>query len=171
MKPPTLYLFIGFPGAGKTTVAKIIEQATGAAHLWADHERRQMFGAPTHRSDESRQLYDHLNAVADRLLSEGQSVIYDTNFNFYNDREYLRRIAHSRGAETKLIWVTTSREVAQERAVGGLDSSQTRVLGSMSQAEFDAIADKLEVPDKSEKVIKINGTKLDPATVLAQLGI
>lgn len=171
MKRPILYLFIGYPGAGKTTVAKLLVVHTGGVHLWADHERRRMFIKPTHLNEESRQLYDQLNYQADQLLKDGKTVIFDTNFNFYKDREHLRRIAESRGAETKLIWVTTDRDTARKRAVGGEDITSTRVLGDMTDAEFNAIADKLEVPLETEKVIKIDGTKLDEKSLLAQLDL
>jgi hypothetical protein len=38
---------------------------------------------------------------------------------------------------------------------------------SMSEEQFDAIVSKLEPPRDDEKVIKINGTKLDRETVIA----
>ena len=58
---PTLYLLIGYPGAGKTTVAGIISEQKGAVHLMADAERHKRFPNPTHSAEESLQLYDELN--------------------------------------------------------------------------------------------------------------
>src|ERR1700722_5772312 len=114
---PRLYLLVGYPGAGKTTVSKIIVEATGAVHLWADVERQKRFGQATHSQQESEQLYDELNARAEQLLAEGKSVVFDTNFNFRGDRQKLREIAGRHGAETFVVWITLPEEVAKARSV------------------------------------------------------
>jgi predicted kinase len=166
MPKPKLYLLIGYPGAGKTTVSKIIAKTTGATHLWADYERHKLFGQPTHSQHESGLLYDALNAQAEHLLASGQSVVFDTNFNFYADRQKLRAIAGKHGAETILVWITLPAALAKSRAVN-TTSSRNGYDMSMSEAQFDAIVSKLEPPREDEKVIKIDGTKLDEQAVIA----
>jgi len=168
MSRPKLYLFIGYPGSGKTSVAKLIKEATGAVHLWADHERLDMFGVPTHSKAESSKLYEHLNHLTDQLLSEGKSVIFDTNFNFYNDRQYLREIADSHGAETIIVWVNTPKELAKKRAVDDANLRNGYEV-TMSNEQFAAIADKLEELHKNEKLIKIDGTKIDKQELMRLL--
>ncbi len=165
---PKLYLFVGYPGAGKTTAAKAIEHASDAVHLWADRERREMFGEPTHEHSESVRLYEHLNQQTEKLLKQGKSVMFDTNFNFYSDREHLRTIAEACGAETVVIWISTSLAIAKARAV---DSRVTRngYANNMTSQQFDDIASKLEKPQKNEKVIKIDGAQLDAKDLLRHL--
>ncbi len=171
MTNPKLYLFVGYPGAGKTAVSKIIQQLTGAEHLWADHVRSEMFGTPDHTAGESHQLYERLNQRAAELLKAGNNVIYDTNFNFRSDREALRQVAAIYNATTVLVWVTTPLEVACHRAVQLLGGVDTRVLGSMTQSEFDAIVAKLEPPSKDENPIKIDGTKFDVESIKRHLSL
>lgn len=164
MSKPILYLFIGAPGAGKTSVAMIIAEQTGAKHLWADAERHKLFKPPTHSIAESDELYHKLNATTGYLLNRGDSVVFDTNFNFYDDRQKLRQIADDNTADTVLIWLTTPLVIAKKRA---LDPKTVRngYTRSMSEEQFNDIVGKLEPPHKDEKFIKIDGTKLDPGTI------
>lgn len=171
MQKPTLYIFVGYPGAGKTSVARIIHKKTGAVHIWADHERRDFFGRPTYSPEENLELYQRLNDQTARLLRDGQSVLFDTNFNFCVDRQKLRRIADDNHAATVLIWVDTPLEIARKRAVEGFEHTGNRVLGKMTSNEFEANVNKLEPPTKDEKYIKINGTKLDAKEIIGQLSL
>ncbi|MDB5164417.1 MAG: hypothetical protein JWL89_43 [Candidatus Saccharibacteria bacterium] len=168
MNKPRLYLFVGYPGAGKTTVAQALEEATGAVHLWADDERHKMFPNPTHSHQESTELYERLNERAEELLKAGKSVIFDTNFNFYNDREHLRQIAERSGAEAIVIWVTTPKEISKKRAVQS-DMTRNGYEVLMSEQQFDDIVCKLEPPTESEKVLKIDGTNFDKQELMRLL--
>lgn len=171
MTKPTLYLFVGYPGAGKTTIAKIIAAKSGAEHLWADQERHQMFSNPTHSEAESLALYDHLNQRADSLLTDGHGVIYDTNFNFRADRQKLRDIAARHDALVRVIWVSTPKEVAKQRAVGQHTDGRNGYSVTMTDEQFETIAAKLEAPTEDENYLKIDGTKLDEQKLVRQLGL
>lgn len=151
---------MGYPGAGKTTVAKIIHDATGARHLWADNIRWQMFSEPRHTPSESHKLYTYLNNLTAELLKNGTSVIFDTNFNFKSDRDHLRRIAAETGAKCLLIWLTTPLDVAKSRAVHS-QTTRNNYTVNMSEDMFNNIASKLEEPHEDENPLKIDGTKLD----------
>jgi predicted kinase len=169
MQNPTLYLFIGAPGAGKTTTAKIISEATGAVHLWADAERHKLFPEPSHSLEESNLLYSKLNQETERLLSEGQSVVFDTNFNFYADRQLLQNIARQHHANTIIIWMTTPSDIARARSVGS-DQKRNGYTIHMTDAQFDAIIAKLEPPRENEETLKIDGSQVDKQTVIELLG-
>lgn len=162
---------MGYPGAGKTTVARIIRELTDGVHLWADFERHVMFDEVTHSSEESRILYSHLNRTADELLEQGKCVVYDTNFNFRSDRDKLRAIAAKHGAETVVVWVRTDRELAKQRATAQSHDQETRIWGNMPVGTFDRLSDHLQPPDEDEYVVQIDGASADEATIKEKLGL
>jgi predicted kinase len=162
---------VGYPGAGKTTVARVIRELTDGVHLWADFERHVMFDEVTHSREESRILYDHLNRTADELLEQGRCVIYDTNFNFRADRDKLRAIAARHGAETVVVWVTTDRDLAKQRATEDANDESTRIWGNMPVPDFNRLSDHLQPPDDDEYVVQIDGAHADEATIKEKLGL
>ena len=157
---PTLYLMLGYPGSGKTTTSKAIHRLTGAVHLWADHERWQRFERPTYSHQENLELYADLNKRTDELLGEGKSVIFDTNFNFYKDRQKMRDLAARHNAGVKLLWVTTPRPIARQRATENAHAQDTRVLGDMPAEQFDRMAGNLQPPRADEAPIEVDGTRI-----------
>ena len=171
MNQPVLYLFVGVPGAGKTTVAKLIEDTTDAVHLWADQERQKMFDEVSHSKEESEALYNVLNQQTDTLLADGKSVIFDTNFNYRKDRDYLRSIAEKHGAKTCIIWLTTPIKVARERALHDTHRDRNGYEHIMKPEQFDLLISRLEPPTDNEDFITIDGSNIDEATVKRQLGI
>lgn len=153
---------LGYPGSGKTTAAVAVEQVTGATHLWADQIRRQMFGNPTYAPAENAQLYEELNRQTETLLQTGKSVVFDTSFNYFADRQHLREIAAKHGANTALLWVKTPKEIAQQRATSNAESQPTRTLGNMAHTDFERLSGKLEEPGPNEPFITLDGTKITP---------
>ena len=166
-----LFLFIGYPGAGKTTISKHISQKTGATHIWADQERQRLFGYVTHSQQESRQLYKYLDKKTDELLSQGKSVIFDTNFNFYNDRSILRNIAKKYNAQTIVIWVNTPKEVAKQRALHHTHRDRNGHPVTMTEEEFEQLSNHLEPPKPDEKPIIIDGSNLSEVDLDKILGL
>ncbi len=166
----TLYLMVGYPGAGKTTTAQLIHEITGAEFLWTAKYRREWFGNPTFQPDETSILYERLNDMTEYLLKKGKSVIYDTSFNYYKDREMLREVAKNCGAKTVLIWVQAPLEIAQARAVEHPEQHRkTRILGGMSPEKFERLTNQFDPPHKDEPCIIIDGTKVTKQYVQKQL--
>lgn len=151
---------VGLPGAGKTTASRALCEVTGAVHIWADEHRKSKFETPKFDAAENQSLYDQLNSETAILLGQGKSVVFDTAFNHYKDRQKLRDIADSHGAETVVVWVQAHHEVARERATKNSHQQDTRLLGDMSHEHFDSLSSKLEPPQKNEQTIEVDGTKV-----------
>jgi predicted kinase len=160
---------VGYPGSGKSTVSKIIRDTTGAVHLWADHERRRLFARPTYSHEENISLYDAMNRMTKKLLSSGQSVVFDTSFNYYRDRENLRELAAQYEAEVLVVWVDAPKELAEERATRDAHKQNTRILGDMSHADFERMSSSLETPREGERYVKVDGREITVESVTAAL--
>lgn len=160
-----LFLMLGYPGSGKTTASRILHQLTGAVHLWADYERKQRFAHPTYDHAENLKLYEQLNKEVEALLAAGQSVIFDTNFNFYKDRQRLSTIAERYNGTTIVVWVKTPKNIARNRATRDAHTQATRILGDMPVAHFERIARNLQPPRANETVIALEGTGITTKAV------
>lgn len=171
MSKTKLYIFVGYPGAGKTSIAKIIHEATGATHLWADKIRRERLGPPNYTHEENMALYEHLNEMTAELLRAGNSVIFDTNFKFRKDRDHLRRIADEHGAETLVVWLTTPKDEAKHRATEAHHQDHHRIHGEMSADDFERLSEGTEWPGADEQAVKIDGTKFTPESIKQKLGL
>jgi len=100
-KRPVLYAFCGLPGAGKTTVAKELEESTGAVRLnvdeWVAALGVDFFDFEFRLKLEAR-LYEHGLA----LLKLGQSIILEDGFWSRDERDRHREVAHKLGAAIQI---------------------------------------------------------------------
>lgn len=168
MSAPTLYLMVGYPGAGKTTVAGLISQLTGAVHLSSDQARIELFPKPKFSQTEHDKLYDYLDKKTEELLSQGKSVIYDANLNRYQHRHDKYEICKRTDATPVLVWVQTNKTLAKERAV---HESRAHLVPGHETAHdmFDRIADIIEPPHSDEQPIIIDGTEVSSELIAGAL--
>lgn len=121
---PVLVVLVGLPGSGKTRLARMVRERTGAVVLESDYLRRLLFGRPTYSQEESRTLFRAVHAAADRLLERGAAVILDATNLLEREREPLYAIAERRGARLVLVrlvaprWLTHRRLRARQVAAG-----------------------------------------------------
>lgn len=162
---------VGYPGAGKTTVAQIISRLTGAEHVWASKERRERFDEKDYQPGNSDRLYKALNQEVEDKLKSGTSVVYDTNFRFRSDRDNMRQLAQRAGAKVSLIWVQTPEEVARHRAVEDSTDKPTRIWGNMSAERFKALVTDSDKPTPEENPTIIEGQRVTDDTISEALGL
>lgn len=161
---PILYLMLGYPGAGKTTTAKIIASLTNATLLSSDELRAQMFPSPTFSLAEHAALYKALNEQTEQLLQTGKSVIYDANLNRYEHRQEKYDISTRTGARPLLIWLNTPRVLAKERAQH-ISRQHLWPPNENPDTMFERIAKVIEPPHSDEPTIELDGAHATAQTV------
>jgi predicted kinase len=161
-------MLLGYPGAGKTTTAKIIEQLTGAKRLSSDEERLKRFPYPEFTPHEHDSLYRQLDEETAQLLSSGKSVIYDANLNRYTHRSDKYRICGQTNAKPILVWLNTPRDLSEQRAI----EEQRQELwpkGETPQDMFTRIANLIEIPRENENPIILDGSSINTEIVKTAL--
>jgi len=160
MQRPTLFLMFGYPGAGKTTTAKLIGDLTGAMHLSSDEVRMELYPHPTYTQDEHDALYKALDERIEQLLNAGKSVIYDANLNRYQHRLEKYQMCERTHAKPVLIWVQTPKELSRERAV--MRGHHHLVPKDETfESMFDRVTSSIEEPREDEPLYTISGNPLD----------
>jgi len=160
-------MLLGNPGAGKTTVAKIIEELTGAIRLTSDEERFKRFPNPSFSHEEHTSLYNQLDQETANLLADGKSVIYDANLNRFAHRAEKYKICHQTGAKAVLVWLNTDRELSKHRST---DQQRQHLWpsGETPRDMFDRIANLIETPRPNENPIILDGTNNLTKNVVAK---
>ena len=168
MSKPLLISFIGVPGSGKTTFARLLAQKIGAITVNSDATRLAIWGSreavSLHRSTpEGRREYNEMtfrvmNYVAASALKAGISCAFDANANRREDRQNHTAFAKELGAIHVVIRIKTPIEVAISRL--------TKREAADDQLAFDpekarAVVNKfvraIQEPAPHENVIEISG--------------
>jgi predicted kinase len=143
-----LLIVCGLPGAGKTTVARRIEQAGGGVRLSAD-EWMAALGIDLF-DEAARARVEALQwELAQRLLVLGQDVVVEWGTWTRAERDALRRRARKLGAEVELRYLDAPFEVLWERVRRrGMEAQ----LGSraLTLADMRGYLDAFEPPDADE---------------------
>ncbi len=164
-------MMLGYPGAGKTTTAEVIHDLTGAVHLQSDRIRLELFPQPQFTPEEHAALYKAIDERTAELLHQGKDVIYDANLNHYIHRKEKYDICQATGAKTVLVWVQTEKALAKKRATEEADDDSRRPYGNLDVPTFERLTSEIEPPQLGEPVVNIDGTKVTPAYVAAQLRV
>lgn len=160
MKKPLLIGLFGYPGSGKTYFSERLSKKEGYYHLSSDKIRLAMFRVPTYKREEHRTVFRFMDYLASEFLAHGVSVVYDANFNFKKHRKALARLAKQKGARYQLVWVQTEESLALRRlhSRSKLKSAHRQQLyRPIGRRVFNALKQEMELPDKSEPVIIIDG--------------
>ncbi len=109
---PVLICLYGFPGSGKSFVARNLTEHVGMAHVSSDKIRSELFANPRYDPQENAIVSHLMNYMAEEFLGAGLSVVYDANALRTGQRRRLRELAAKHRATYLLVWLQIDVESA-----------------------------------------------------------
>lgn len=158
LQKPTLIMLYGFPGSGKTYVARQLAELVSAAHVQADRIRYQLFQEPRYDKQENGIVMHLMNYMTEEFLNAGVSVVYDTNAMRESQRRELRDLARSSKAQFLLIWLQIDPDAGYVRTIKRdrrkADDRYSRVY---DRASFEEYISTMQNPGLTEDYLVVSG--------------
>lgn len=148
LKPPTLYMMVGLPGCGKTTIAnRIIESDPTVVHISSDAIRGRLWGDENCQNNPA-EVFRVMNEETLSILNAGFSVVYDaTNITRKDRRGILEQLPSWVRKECLICWapfdVCVERDKLRDRSVGNHVIS--RMLRRFEAPYYDEGFDRIQV--------------------------
>ncbi len=145
---PTLFLTVGLPGTGKTTLARRIEVEQRALRLTKDEWVKALYGAdnPTSAQDVVEGRLVHVGL---RALELGINVVIDFGLWGRDERSALRQAAADRGAVVQVHYVELD-PAEQRRRVQHRQTHAPQTTWPMSDEELLSWAAQIDLPTPGE---------------------
>lgn len=115
LNKPVLICLYGFPGSGKSFVARNLVDHIQIAQVSSDRIRSELFANPRYDQQENAIVSHLMNYMAEEFLSAGLSVVYDANSLRVSQRRKLRELAAKHRADYLLVWLQIDVESAFTR--------------------------------------------------------
>ena len=148
----TLYLICGLPGAGKTTLAKQLEQSQTALRLCPDEWIAAILADPNDIAERDR-LRDPVEAIqwqmAQRALVLGTNVILENGFWSRAERDSYRAQAEALGAQVELHYLAVARDELWRR-LALRNANLPPGTFTVNEAELDLWLSWFEAPTPDE---------------------
>jgi predicted kinase len=168
---PFLLLMYGFPGAGKTYLARQLSEAVQAAHLQADRIRSELFEQPRYDKQENDVVAQLMDYMAGEFLAAGLSVIYDTNSMRASQRHALRDLARKSHAQPLLVWLQIDTESAFTRSIKrDRRRADDKYAAQWDRTTFESIIGHMQNPSSVEDYVVVSGKHLYSTQQNAVLG-
>jgi predicted kinase len=145
----TMYLMVGLPGAGKTTVAQELAISRRALRLTPDEWHRPLFGESL-RADGMRDILEgRLITVALQALRLGINVVLDFGLWSRDERSALRWLAGEAEALCRVVYLPVELD-AQLARIAHRQATIPDETFPMSEADVVSWRNQFQVPAAAE---------------------
>lgn len=151
---PTIICLYGYPGSGKSYLARNLANDIQLANISSDRIRSELFQTPRYDSQENAIITHLMDFICDEFLNTGTSVIYDVNALRLAQRRKIRELARKHRAEFLLIWlqidINSAYERTQERDRRTMDDKYAE---PQTKNTFDSQVNGMQNPDGEDYLV------------------
>jgi predicted kinase len=148
MAKPTLILFCGLPGSGKTTLGKKLAAERGVPRFCTDDWMADR-GLDLQDEDLHRKSWKALWATAWETLADGQSLLFEDGLWTKKERDDIRAKAEELGVTTEFNYFDIPLEVLKQR-VEKRNEEGGHGVASITPEQLDTYSELFEKPSDAE---------------------
>lgn len=151
---PVIIGFYGYPGSGKSYLARNLSESMGLANVSADRIRNELFEKPRFDEQENA-IVDHLmRYMSEEFLNAGVGVAYDANLSRTAQRKAIKELAQRNKAEFYLVWL----QIDEESAFARTQNRDRRTLDDkfakpQTRETFDNQTSTMQNPTSDESLV------------------
>lgn len=154
LENPVLLCFYGYPGSGKSYVARNLANDVQMAHVSADRIRNELFQQPRYDAQENAIVLHLMNYMTEEFLDSGVSVVYDTNAMRLAQRRNLREMARRHRAHYFLVWLQVDIDSAFARTQKrDRRTTDDKYAQPQSRATFEKEVAGMQNPNDEEYMV------------------
>ena len=155
---PLLIMLYGYPGAGKSYVARQLSNHLQAAHVQGERIRSELFANARYDKSENDLINQFMNYMTQEFLSAGISVIYDANALRASQRHALRDLARKYKSQPLVIWLQIDSDSAYLRTQRrDRRKADDKFSPSLDKRSFDTILATMQNPTNAEDYVVVSG--------------
>lgn len=157
LNKPVIICLYGFPGSGKSFVARNLTENIQIAQVSADRIRSELFANPRYDNQENGIVSHLMGYMVEEFLAAGLSVVYDGNTSRVVQRRKLQELAAKHKASYLLVWLqidadsSFARTQRRDRRTNDDKFAQPHTRESFNQSLSD-----MQTP-KDEQYLVISG--------------
>jgi predicted kinase len=154
LSKPTLICLYGYPGAGKSYLARNLASDIQLANISSERIRNELFQNPRYDAQENAIVTHLMDFICDEFLNAGVSVVYDTNALRQAQRRKLRELARKHKADYLLIWLQIDIDSAFSRTQDrDRRTSDDKYAEPQTQSTFDYQTRGMQNPDGEDYLV------------------
>ncbi len=151
---PVLIGFYGYPGSGKSYLARNLSESMGLAHVSADRIRNELFEKPRFDEQENAIVDNLMRYMSEQFLSAGVGVAYDANLSRSSQRKAIKELAIRNKADFYLVWL----QIDEESAFARTQNRDRRTLDDkfakpQTRETFDNQTSVMQNPTSDESLV------------------